>query len=45
MTMKITIKGKKTNWVGPSPAQLGYDIVNPQELIDHVKPEIENRRI
>ena len=42
MTMKITIKGKKTNWVGPSPAQLGYDIVNPQDLKNHVRPENEN---
>jgi hypothetical protein len=42
-TMKISIKGKKTNWIGPSPAELGYDIVNQQELRDHVKPEIEDR--
>lgn len=43
--MQITIEGQKTNWIGPNPTQLGYDIVNAQELKNYVKPENENRKL
>ncbi len=41
---KVTVRGKKTKWIGPNPAELGYDIVPPEDLKNHVKPEIESRR-
>ncbi len=42
-SMRVTVKGRKSNWVGPTPAELGYDIVTPEDLKNHVKPEIESR--
>lgn len=44
VSMRVTVKGKKTKWIGPTPAELGYDIVTPEDLKNHVKPEIESRR-
>ncbi len=44
VSMQVTVKGKKTKWIGPNPAELGYDIVTPEDLKNHVKPEIESRR-
>lgn len=41
---RVTVKGKKTKWIGPNPAELGYDIVTPEDLKNHVRPEIERRR-
>lgn len=41
---KVTVRGKKTKWIGPNPAELGYDIVTPEDLKNHVKPEIESWR-
>lgn len=35
----IKINGKKSEWVGPSPWELGY----PESLRKYVKPEISNR--
>ena len=36
---KISIEGKKTNWVGPSPAEIGYSY---EKYMDRIKPEITN---
>ncbi len=41
---KVTVRGKKTKWIGPNPSELGYDIVTPEDLKNHVKPEIESRK-
>ncbi len=45
VSMRVTVKGKKTKWIGPNPAELGYDIVTPEDLKNHVKPEIESWRL
>lgn len=45
VSMRVTIIGKKSKWIGPNPAKLGYDIVTPENLKNYVKPEIESRRI
>ncbi len=44
-TKRITIKGKRANWIGPSPQELGYTILNAQEQKDHLKPEISSFKI
>lgn len=44
VSMRVTVKGKKTKWIGPTPAELGYNIVTAEDLKNHVKPEIESRR-
>ena len=42
-SMRVTVEGRKSKWVGPTPAELGYDIVTSEDLKNHVKPEIESR--
>ncbi|WP_158587729.1 metallophosphoesterase family protein [Algoriphagus lacus] len=42
---KITIEGKRTSWIGPSPQQLGYSILNEREQRDNLRPEIKSRKI
>jgi 3',5'-cyclic-AMP phosphodiesterase len=37
----IKIAGKKTEWVGPSPWELGY----PEELKNYMRPEISKRNL
>lgn len=44
VSMRVTVDGKKSKWVGPNPAELGYDIVTLEDLKNHVKPEIESRK-
>lgn len=39
----ISIKGKKTSWIGPSPLDLGYEIVSPELQQLHVQPQISDR--
>jgi 3',5'-cyclic-AMP phosphodiesterase len=39
----VSLKGKKTLWVGPSPLDLGYQIVSPELQRLHVQPQISDR--
>ena len=41
----ITLKGKKAQWIGPSPLELGYSIVSPEMQQRHVLPQISDREI
>ena len=40
---RITLKGKKTRWIGPSPLELGYSILSPEQQQMHVQPQISDR--
>lgn len=40
---KVTVKGKKTRWIGPSPLELGYSILSPEQQKMHVMPQISDR--
>lgn len=42
---KISIKGKQSTWIGPSPQELGYTILNEKEQRENLKPEISSRKI
>jgi calcineurin-like phosphoesterase family protein len=42
---KMTLKGKKTQWIGPSPLDLGYAIVAPELQKLHVQPRISDREM
>lgn len=39
----ISVKGKKTRWIGPSPLALGYSILSAEEQERHVQPQISDR--
>lgn len=41
----VTIKGRKSKWVGKSPKQLGYKIEDEPNLYNWVVPEIKNLKI
>lgn len=41
----VSVKGKKAQWIGPSPLELGYSIVSPEMQKQHVNPQISDRRI
>jgi hypothetical protein len=42
---RITLKGKKTHWIGPSPLELGYSIVSPELQRMHVQPQVTDRTL
>jgi 3',5'-cyclic-AMP phosphodiesterase len=42
---RISIQGKRADWIGPSPQELGYSILNAQEQKDNLQPEIGNFKI
>lgn len=42
---RISIEGKRAKWLGPSPQELGYSILNAQEQRDNLQPEIGNFKI
>jgi hypothetical protein len=42
---KITLEGKKTNWIGPSPMELGYPINSSEEKGKYIRPGISDRSI
>lgn len=42
---KISIKGKKSKWVGPSPEKLGYQTEDEKNLYNWVTPEIKHLKI
>ena len=44
-TMLVTIKGRQSEWVGPSPAKLGNPISDQLIPGEHVAPRIRDRRI
>jgi len=41
----VKVKGKKSNWVGLSPQELGYKIEEEPNLYDWVIPEVKNLKI
>ncbi len=41
----ITLKGKKAQWIGPSPLELGYSILSPEMQKLHVQPQISDRSL
>ncbi|PZX56776.1 metallophosphoesterase family protein [Algoriphagus chordae] len=41
----ITVKGRRSKWVGKSPKELGYKIDGETDLYDWVIPEIKNLKI
>jgi hypothetical protein len=42
---KITIQGRKTEWIGPSPIELGYTILTESQQRDYLQPQISKRKI
>lgn len=42
---KIAIEGRKTEWIGPSPLELGYSILSESEQEKYLQPKISNRKI
>lgn len=42
---KISIQGKKSQWIGPSPLELGYTILSESEQREHLRPEISSLKI
>lgn len=40
---RVSLKGKKTRWIGPSPLELGYSILSAEEQVRHVQPQISDR--
>ena len=42
---KLTLSGKKSSWIGPSPLELGYGILSKEEQDLYVQPQISDRKI
>lgn len=42
---KISIQGRKTKWIGPSPLELGYSILTESEQQSFLQPKISKRKI
>jgi hypothetical protein len=42
---KIILEGKKTNWIGPSPMELGYPINSSEEKGKYIRSSISDRSI
>lgn len=42
---KISIQGRRTEWIGPSPIELGYSILNESEQKSFLQPQISDRKI
>ena len=42
---KLTLSGRKSSWVGPSPLELGYGILSKEEQDLYVQPQISDRKI
>jgi hypothetical protein len=42
---KIEIQGRKTEWIGPSPLELGYSILTEEEQEKYLQPQISTRKI
>ena len=41
----LTLTGRQTEWIGPSPAQLGYSILTKEEQEHYLQPKISSRSI
>lgn len=41
----LTLTGRQTEWIGPSPAQLGYSILTKEEQEHYLQPKISRRTI
>lgn len=41
----VTIAGRESRWVGPSPRELGYTILTAEEQAKHLQPKISDRAI
>jgi len=42
-TKKLSLTGRKSSWIGPSPMELGYSILSPAEQEMYLNPQISNR--
>jgi Icc protein len=42
---KVSIQGRKTEWIGPSPVELGYSILSEIEQKSFLQPKISKRKI
>ncbi len=42
---KLTLKGRKSNWIGPSPLELGYSILSPAEQEMYLNPQVSYREL
>jgi len=41
-TKKLSLTGRKSSWIGPSPMELGYSILSPAEQEMYLNPQISN---
>jgi predicted phosphodiesterase len=44
-TKKLSLTGRKSSWIGPSPKELGYSILSPAEQEIYLNPQISNREL
>jgi hypothetical protein len=42
---KLSLTGRKSSWIGPSPLELGYSILSPAEQEMYLNPQISNREL
>jgi hypothetical protein len=42
---KLTLSGRKSSWIGPSPLELGYGILSKEEQELYLQPQISDRKI
>ena len=42
---KLTLTGRKSSWIGPSPLELGYSILSKEEQGLYLQPQISDRAI
>ncbi|MCM0042513.1 MAG: metallophosphoesterase [Algoriphagus sp.] len=42
---KLTLTGRKSSWIGPSPMELGYGILSKSEQELYLQPQISDRKI
>ena len=42
---KLTLSGRKSSWIGPSPLELGYGILSKDEQELYLQPQISDRKI
>jgi hypothetical protein len=44
-TKKLSLTGRKSSWIGPSPLELGYSILSLAEQEMYLNPQISNREL
>jgi hypothetical protein len=42
---KLTLNGRKSSWIGPSPQELGYGILSKAEQEQYLQPRISDREV